>query len=201
MTKPADFSVAIDVRATARDLDRLARKQAPFAVALALTRTAQAAQKALVASLPQKFVIRNGWFAKGIRVESARKADWPHPRAAVYSKDKFAALQETGGTKIGKSGGSVAVPVKVRRTPKQTLPPSRWPGALLRKPGHFVLQTARGPVLARRRGAKVEVLYGFERSVKVKPRLGMVSTVQNVARKRFAHEFEKALAQALRTAR
>jgi len=201
MTRTADFSISIDTRATIAALDALARKQAPFATALALTKTAQAAQAEVKRTLPQRFTIRNNFVEKGIRVEAARKRDWPRPRAAVYSKDRFMALQETGGVKTGKSGGSVGVPVTVRRTPKQTLPPSRWPKALLRKPNHFILQTRNGPALARRKGGGIELLYGFAKSVKVKPRLGMASTVENVARKAFVREFEKALAHAMRTAR
>jgi hypothetical protein len=199
MTKP-DFTVEIDVRATLRDLDKLARKQAPFAVALALTMTAKDAQAEVKRTLPEKFTIRTPWVAKGIRIEPARKSDWPRVRSAVLSKNKFMALQEFGGTKTGKSGGSVAVPAGARKTPRQTTPRSRWPGALLKR-GAFILKTARGPAIARRRGAGVQILYGLERAVRIKPRFAMGATVKKVAAETFAKNFETALARAMRTAR
>lgn len=128
-----DIDVSLDRVALDRAL-RQSRKQAVFAAAVALTRTAQEAQGEVVASLPERFTIRTGWVARGIRIQPARR---DRLEAVVYSRDEFMARQETGGTKEGRNGKSVAKPVEVRRNPGQTTRPSRWPGALLDKSGFF----------------------------------------------------------------
>jgi hypothetical protein len=128
-----DIDVSLDRVALDRAL-RQSRKQAVFAAAVALTRTAQEAQGEVVAELPERFTIRTGWVARGIRIQPARR---DRLEAVVYSRDEFMARQETGGTKEGRNGKSVAKPVEVRRNPGQTTRPSRWPGALLDKPSFF----------------------------------------------------------------
>ena len=46
--------------------------------------------------------------------------------------DDFMALQETGGD------GETSVPIGARHKPTSRTPPGKWPGALLKKPKHFI---------------------------------------------------------------
>ncbi|MBF0171465.1 MAG: hypothetical protein HQK87_10345, partial [Nitrospinae bacterium] len=69
-------------------------KQLRFAAAQALTRTAQDAQEEVKRQLPERFTIRTGWLARGIRIRPASRNNL---KASVLVKDAFMALQETGG--------------------------------------------------------------------------------------------------------
>ncbi|MBF0371620.1 MAG: hypothetical protein HQL52_19460, partial [Magnetococcales bacterium] len=110
-------------------------KQARFATAVALTCTAKDAQEEVRRQLPERFTIRTGWLAKGVRVRSARKNNL---EAAVTVLDDFMALQETGGMRKSHSGEALAVPVGARPTPRSITRPSKFPGRLLQKPRHFI---------------------------------------------------------------
>lgn len=88
------------------------------------------------------FTIRPSFVAKGIRIKAARKS----PRlgdikAKVGSVDEFIELHEGGGAKTGR-GGRVAVPVGARPRKTSVTPRYKRPGALLKKPGHFLAPLA-----------------------------------------------------------
>jgi hypothetical protein len=58
----------------AADLDATARRQIPYATAVALTRVSQDAKAELRSGLRHYFTIRNGWVSRGIVNEPARKS-------------------------------------------------------------------------------------------------------------------------------
>jgi len=179
-------------------------KQTRFATAVALTRTAKDAQGKVRQELPERFTIRNGWVAKGIRIRPASKS---HLESAVTILDKFMALQETGGTKRSHSGKGVAIPVGARPTPRSITRPSKFPGALLRKPRHFIAPFARNPAQKAvwrkvgRGGGKRKLMYMFADEVEIQPRFGFQETVEDVAQSRFDDHFFPALEMALRTSK
>ena len=87
------MTLALDhSRATARfnQVMRRVPEQTRFAAAVALTRTAQDAQKEVRRQLPSRFTIRTGWVAKGIRVKMARKNNL---ESVVWVKDWFMTIQ------------------------------------------------------------------------------------------------------------
>jgi hypothetical protein len=129
------FHVRFDLRSFERAMSDVAERQTPFATALALTWTAQDAQAVLRGGLERHFTIRDRWTTRGIRIEPAKKR-WLS--AAVGSVDSYMARQVEGGTKSALDAADLAVPLGIRKHPKQRTGRSRWPGALLQKPGHFV---------------------------------------------------------------
>src|SRR5260370_40269244 len=77
-----------DVKRFTRDMDEAANRQIPFALARALTRTAQDAQSDVRSDLPRRFTIRNTWVSRSIRITPATKAK---PEAIVGSLEPFTA--------------------------------------------------------------------------------------------------------------
>lgn len=208
------IKVRIDMRRFERQMGALAKRQLPFAAAKALTRTAELARDEVKSGLGSRFILRNKYFAQGITITYANKRDWPRLRAEVgvasdsEKNRQWAALQETGGVKRPHRGRYVAIPVRARKTKRQALPPSRWPGALAKRkrhtlgplPGHpkrLAVYRTKG----RGRRAHVVLLYRLVRRVRIKPRLGLRKTVRRVAAKHWERVFAREFRHALETAR
>ncbi len=198
------IGVRLDTAQTRQAFGNL-EKQVRFATAVALTRTAQAAQKEVREQLPERFTIRSGWVAKGIRITPARKNNL---QAGVRVLDDFMALQETGGLKASRRGNSLGIPVGARPRPESRTGPARFPGALLQKPGHFIAPLEPGSnrmALWRRTGrgrrSKMKLMYVFADQVRIEPRFGFQETVEETVHRHLQVAFTNALMEALRTAR
>ena len=197
------ISIEADERQMRQAMGGLA-KQVRFAAAVALTRTAKDAQEKVRRQLPERFTVRTGWVAKGIRTRSARKNNL---EAAVIVLDEFMALQETGGMRTSRSGKALAVPVGARPTPRSITRPSKFPGRLLQKPRHFIAAFHNDPqthaVWRRggRKGRKLKLMYAFADQVRLKPRFGFLDAVKEVAKARFQENFNEAMQEALVSAR
>lgn len=187
-------------------LDRAARKQVPFAAALALTRLAQVGQARTRSTLSSKFKLRSGWVSGGIRVVPAKKSDWPHPFSAVGSRDQFMVLQETGGTKRPYRAPRVAIPgINQPRGPGGRTPRGQRPRALLRKKRYFMQRLVSGAhagqlaLLHRVTGERypVHVVYLFEPKVEIKARFHFRETIEQSASRQYAAIFDRVLRQAL----
>jgi hypothetical protein len=198
------FHVRFDLRSFERAMSDVAERQTPFATALALTWTAQDAQAVLRGGLERHFTIRDRWTARGIRIEPAKKRQLS---AAVGSVDSYMERQVEGGTKSALDAADLAVPLGIRKHPKQRTGRSRWPGALLQRPGHFVAPLPGGGkrlAVYRRRTKKrfpLDVLYVFHRSVRVTARWPLERIVERVVSDRWAANAERAFTRAIRTAR
>ena len=181
-----------------------AKQQATYAVAVALTTTAQQAKVALVESLAGTFQIRNTWVEKGIRVNWATKYTLT---ATVGSRDRSMVLQAEGGEKTGKGGNDVAVPVlgTARKTTASITRPSRWPGKLLLDKKRFFLKPLGGGHVGvfRRLGkggrVGVQLWYVLAHDVKVKPKWHFEEIVKRVVRANLARNVADGLAEAMRT--
>jgi hypothetical protein len=181
-----DLTAEID--ASTANLSNLARRQVPFATARALTSVAYDARDEVRRQLPKRFIIRRPWVAKGIGVERATKANL---EATVFSRDKFMAQQEEGGTKTGKQ----VIPVGrlAQKARSEVIPRSQWPGRLMARKSVFY----RAGTLFERRGKEIHVLYLLGRQVKVRPKFGMEQTVHMVALRNFRRRFEEAMLKAI----
>jgi hypothetical protein len=169
-------------------------KNLKFALALALTRTAKAAQAEVIRQLPERFTIRTTWVKRGIRIIPATKK---RLQSSVIVKDDFMIRQEEGGEKRSLTGHAVAIPVAIRASKRSVTRPSRYPGALLDKPRHFLAPFRSDPStrgLFRRRGKKsLTLLYILKDSVDVPARFEFEETVGDVAAKVFGKELDKAV--------
>ncbi|MCB9725375.1 MAG: phage tail protein [Spirochaetaceae bacterium] len=202
-------TIDLETSSALNALRRLQREQIPYATAVALTRTAQAAQKAIRAGLPNRFKIRNDFIERGVRIQPATKS---RPEAAVYwrapggaSRREFAyslARQETGGVKRPKRR-HLALPRGVKRTTGGRIPKSQRPAQALKRRNVFVVDAGRGQAIMRRvgRGTPRLLYYLHPGAARVSPRFRFVETAEDVARRVYPKEFGRAFAKALATAR
>ena len=197
-------NIIVESERSTKNQTQQLKKQIRFATAVALTRTAQDAQEEVRRQLPERFTIRTGWLAKGIRIQPARKNTL---ESSVRVLDDFMTLQETGGLKRSRSGDSLAVPVGARPTPRSVTRPGKFPGALLKKPRHFIAAFHDDPqthaVWRRggRKGRKVKLMYVFADQVRLEPRFDFMETVKLVVEARFEGNFSDAMQEALASAR
>jgi len=193
-----DLKIKADIKEVTRHLNRVQRRQLPYAIAVALTKTAQDAQTSIQRAIPHIFNVTKKWWLKtqptGIKVKPATKVN---PTATVYTDAPFADLQEEGGVKRPKG--------KVLAVPTAKVPKSRrkagGAAVMMKQKKTFATKTGiyrkKGPKKAR----TVEKLFTFTKKAMIRPRFGFKDIAEKVARRRFKAHFLKALERALRTAR
>ena len=193
------LSVRSNVKEFTRGLDRVQKKQVPFATARALTWTAQDAQKEIIIKIPSIFNITKKWYLKqqptGIKITPAKKL---RLIASVYTNAYFAKLQEFGGTKRPRKGKNLLIPTD--RVPKSRRK-SGGAGIMLKQKKTFSTRSG----VYRRKGPKkrsvVELLFWRSRDADIKPRFGFRRMAHDIAKRRFARNFKRSLSKALATAR
>lgn len=177
-------------------------KQVNFGTALGLTKTAKEGQEAVVDALKSTFTLRGNWYQQsnkfGIRITPAKKdklvaevktaADWLEPH-------------EEGKDKAGR-GGDLAIPTQeVRRNKRDIITRANRPKGLGAKV--FKLQTRRGPVLAQRmkRGNRkgLIILYGLERTVKIKKRSTFHEPIKKIVDKNLKGNIKTGIMRAFAT--
>lgn len=136
--------------------------QLPFAIALALTRTAQDVQTELKGGLDDHFTIRSKWVEGSIRAKPAEKKA-VNPVAFVGTLYEPMASQVSGEPKKGKDGGDIAQPVWARATPSATTRPAKWPGKLAKRRNFFVAPFNRDPFVVGRGAGEGEAVGLFQR--------------------------------------
>lgn len=207
------FNVKSNVKQFVKGLDRIQKRQVPFATTRALTWTAKEAQKKLQDAMPSTFnVTKKWWLAKqptGIKVKSAKKADL---EAVVYTLAYFAKLQEDGGIKLPFAGRGIMVPgAKVPKYGRKA------GGATKVLAGKKILRSggtgAGDPVVSmpsgkrgvfRRRGKKrlpVDLLYSYVPRAHIRARMRFKARAYHTSVKAFDRLFAKSLSMALKTAR
>lgn len=179
------------------------RKQLPFANALALTRTAQAAQRDTRESIPRRFKLRaRGMPRAAVRIRPASKHDWPHQEASVgvTKKFRFLADHEEGTVRRPSKGHRLTIPMAIKRTSRGKIPKAKTPTRMREKKSVYVddenREIRRRPP---RRGARDRRmrLYLLRPAVRIRKRLGMKLTtrmaVQREHRKQFRAAWKKAM--------
>lgn len=195
------FTVKVDFASCLKAIDDFGARQVPFATAVALTSSAQDAALEVKRELPQRFVIRNDWVARGVRITPARKEAL---FSEVYSRDDFMARQEDGGIKRP-SGRHIAIPAGVKRNKRDIVAKANRPKQLLDKKRVFKIDLGDGRQAIVARSTKkrypIKVLYLLDDKVNVPARFGFARTVTVTASSRFERHFELAIRQGLSSAR
>jgi hypothetical protein len=197
-----DLAIDVPIDEMRRDLREFERRQLPYATALALTRTVQDAQNEIQQALPRRFIIRNDFLAKGIRIAAAKKTKL---EARVFTVDEILRRQIMGGSKGGR-GHAVALPRDVRTNKRGIISRAKRPRALREKARHFVAPTRDGErALFRRRTKKrypLELLYRLQYGlVRITERLDFEDIATRIFKREFDDNFDESLRRALRTAR
>jgi hypothetical protein len=153
------LNVKVDVSQLVSELHDIQKKQLPFALASALTATAQDGQKEVQRSLPSKFTLRNRFTEQGIRIKPADKNKLP-AQADVHTDTAnrktgapdYLGLQEEGGEKIPVNGHQhLAVPTKyLRQMCPGVIPQELRPKSLLGAVnGRYAGRTKKGQIALR----------------------------------------------------
>jgi len=199
------LKVKNNIKKIRKQIDALHDRQLPFVTALALTRTAQAAQKKVQDDIPKHFKVTKKWWLKqqptGIRIISAKKKDLT---AWVYTDAYFAPLQEYGGQKTPHKGRALLIPSK--NSPKYSRRSGGSAKVFKNKKTIFhngspFVETARGVKVLQRVGKRrypLKVIYNVKRAAEVKPEFDFRETVKAQALASFEQEFWKAAARALK---
>jgi hypothetical protein len=177
------------------NLNQIAKKQVPFAVAKTLTNIAQKSQEEVRKNIREKFFIRkkSGGFESSIRIKPATKRNLT---AQVYTMATFAALQQTGGTKKAKDG-RLAIPAyqainKVKKRSDSNSPSTYLAGDA------FKIKTKSGQeVIAHRKGKELKILFFLRKNARVDKRLDMIETTTKTVKDRFDGQFSSNLSEAL----
>lgn len=195
-----------NIRAFERSLSDLARRQLPFATALALNDTAAEVREAWQVQMKRRLDRPTPFTLRGVFMRRASKR---RLTATVGVKDVQAGYlkyQVRGGTRLP-VGRAIPVPVGQRRNKYGNMPK----GALKRviaKPDVFVGKVGAVPgVWKRPRRTKAKkiksptLLVAFEPRVTYQPRLDLERAAKGRARAAFPRHFSKRLKQAIATAR
>lgn len=197
-----NLSIKLDFQQAARQLNDIARRQVPFAIAKTLNALAFEARNQIVnVTAPRDFNLRNKRFlGVALRVDPASKG---RLEARIFDRlgREYLRTQAEGGDKNPR-GGMLAIPSKDlqgRRTgmgvPKRLRPRTA--------PGAFKLQIGAQEYIARRKGRaqRLEILYLLERKAKIPKRFRAYEDAASVIGAKADEVFARELARALATAR
>ncbi|POC58486.1 hypothetical protein CRN37_09475 [Vibrio vulnificus] len=172
-------------------------KQAPFAMALSLTKTAQQAQKDATQELDKDLDNPTPFTKKAVGIKKATKTSQV---AHVFIKDKQASYlkyQIKGGTRTASKGQQVVIPQYKQRNKYGNLPRNKL--RRLREQGDMVV--FKDGMIAQRTKRGLKPIAFQSKQATYKPRYDFHQTVIRSARKNGKHEAIKAIRQAINTAR
>ena len=204
----AELHLDLHISTTIDDLDRAKFDQVPFALSRTLNALATKAAAEETDVIFRDFTVRRP--ARLKKSVIAVRGNKRSPDAIVQVRDTFLVQHEEGGVRnpgdvypslvqiTGEREKRVGV-LRGRNTPKSLLEAKRGK----RKP--FLQRMGSGKVgVFRRRGTErlpIELVFAFERQVKLKGRLKAEETVNRVAAREWAAEFGAQLARAIATSR
>jgi hypothetical protein len=191
-----------------------APRQVRFAAAQAANETAKSLQTHVVGRLlPGAFTLRSRgapWWKPGTRfgfnIKFAKRTQ-PEPFAILGSRADWLALQEVGGVKHAPSGRSLAVPQvgTARPSPTSVIRAASKPRRILASKRGFIMEGPHGRMIMSRvgrgRSSRLKFWYGFSRTANIKPVLRFGPTESALAARLLPLEFQRALRQALVTAK
>ena len=197
-----NITIPINSRAAVRALNKIQKKQLPFAIASALTFTAKQAAKDS-ARATTKYLDRPTPFTKkGFGITPAKKTKH---QAFVFIKDqqaKYMRYQISGGPRLPKRK-AILVPTRnltdINRYGNMQRSKIKQ---MLRHPAVFSANIKGiGGVWHRQSDGKLRLLVAWEPKVKYRKRYPFKRIVQKSVRKNYERNFKRSLANALRTAR
>lgn len=193
-----NITIQTDVDKVIRQLG-IAQRQIPFAAALALTKTAQQAQKDVSNALPEIFDKPNPFTRRGIGWERADKYTL---RAKVFIKPKVAEYirkQITGGTYLPKHR-VLALPADAQRDQYGNVRRA-WVKRMRARKDVFSGTVQGIPGLWQRQGKGVRLLLAYEPKAEYKPIFDFVGIVKASVARNLARNVGDAVRRAIATAR
>lgn len=198
------ITVTVDTKRLTRRLTHIERDQYPFAVAYAITKTAQHIQGEETKAIEKCFDRPTPFTKRAVGIKAATKTI---PEGEVFLKDKQAAylgLQVTGGTRRPKRRALI-VPWKHIRLNKYGNIPGLRTGKIQKLLARRDTFSGRvkgvDGIWQRLRGNRLKLLIAWEPKANYKKRFAFYAIALRGFRERFAPQFKRSLAMALKTAR
>ena len=204
------MNVSSNYKKLDRSLDKLGKKQLPFAFAKTLNQTMKAVGKYTVArTYPRAFDVRNKGFFKAAMFtkDAVRWATKTKLRASA--RDQFGRgnlqLHATGGTKRARSG-RMAIPSRYTKATRgaRGVRKNLRPRAVVDTPKGFIDRDGpRDAIYQRygRGGKQVRLLYVLQPSAKIRKRFRFYEDAQRITRQVSPKLFKRNFAHAVKTAR
>lgn len=194
------ISVKADIKAATRFLDSLQRQQMPFAIARALTRTAQDAQKEATRQLETKLDRPTPFTKRAIAYDRATKQRLV---ATVLVKPIQAAYLKwliEGGTRPTQGTGT-GIPTKAARLNQYGNIPNRK-GGLIKGKKQFIATIGNTTGVWERVRRELRLIVAIDKDPTYKAdQYPFERIVEGVSRSKFRRYMAESLADALRTAR
>jgi hypothetical protein len=201
------LSVKHDIDAFESQLTDFARRQLPFAAALALNDTAAQVKTATERGLERDFDRPTAFTRRSLYLRRASKARLEAEVGAKSIQAGYLKYQVAGGVRRPR-GRAIVVPVNQRRNAYGNMPKGAVRRALSSgrafsgRAGKTAGVFQRPSKAASRRGhGRLKLLVAYESKVRYRPRLRFYDTANKSARGAFRPAFLRRLQEALRTAR
>lgn len=194
--------VEVNTGPTVDSLNALRHRQLPFALSLALNRTAARAQAVQVAGMMQRFTVRRRtWMAGSVVIPAG--ATKRKPEVTIRVRDPELVQHEAGGIRRpGDIYSSLVNPVGPRERKRGIIRGANTPKALIASGKGVALRTKSGKVVIFRRSRSgLTPAFALERAVPLRPRLHFEETVGRVVLRFWQDDFRTAFAEANATAR
>ncbi len=194
-----------------KGLNKIQRKQVPFATSVAINDTAFGLQKEIKRQMPIKLDKPTPWTVSGVLVRKSKKTDL---EAFVYmagarglpkestDRNKYISYQVNGGTRLPKKR-KIPIPGRNLKVNKYGNMPKNKIRSLVKQKDVFVGNVKGIDGIWQRKKDKsgVKLMVLFENTADYRPRLPFNRIGQGYTTSKFTRNFEKSLARALASAR
>lgn len=204
------IDVRSNIKQVTKGLNKVQKKQIPFATSKTINDVAFQARKALMAQSKKKLDRPTPFTVKGFQVVKSKKTSLTATVFIEPKRAKYMSFQVEGGVR---TPNNIAIPIPIEknmRLNKYGNMPRKKIKTLLGKPNTFSgkprgegknSDAAAGIWQRTNKNHKLKMLVSYEKFATYKPRFPFYKIVTGVVEKNFNKTFEKNLAMALATAK
>jgi hypothetical protein len=208
------IKIQIDRQDLLRNLSEQEQTQLPFAMSLALNKTATLVQNTQRELMRKNFDVKGTWFIYGVRITKEDRANRTKQYVviSVLQDRQMTQRFEDGGFKTSNTGGLLVVPVrsvlgKLSRgngLQFKNLHLHRDGNKVVGDKGTFMVKRPDGTISVRQRigkgrSAKYRTIYRLLKRTRVPALLHFVDTATKVINDNYSQIFSDAMAQAMKT--
>jgi hypothetical protein len=206
-----EVSIKHNIADVTKSLNRIQRRQIPFATSVAINDTAFGLQKEIKRQMPMKLDRPTPWTVSGVMVLKSKKTDL---QAFVYmagarglpkesaDRNKYISYQVNGGTRYPKKS-KIPIPSKNLKVNKYGNMPRNKIRSLIKQKDVFVgnVKGIDGIWQRNKNNNGIKLMVLFENTSDYRPRLPFNRIGQGYTASKFTPNFQRALAMALARAR
>lgn len=192
-----------------RSFDQLRRKQMPFAMAQALTHTAQDAQQDTAKAMTGAMALKSNYLTRKsqLSITKAKKNDGLHRMSATIGHKNWSMAEQMGEKSITRRPATskyLYKPIGVKKTKTGRIPRAMHPSRIFKKKNVFLSKTNNSEGIYQHYGPKQtkrRLLYVRIKSQTIRPAMSFHDTVRKTASKRLNKNFGRSMGRAIRSAR